>query len=83
MEASGKTISALDEKPVLNAVESFYYDAFSFLGIGRASGMGVGAIPLNDFISFHSIFGAPHSLHVFTKILRSVDYEYLQEQRES
>ena len=81
MEARGKEVSALDDKPVLNAVENFYLDAFGFLSIGRATGMGVGAISLSDYISFYDIYSSPHCLRDFTKIMRSVDYEYLQEQR--
>ena len=81
MERQGKEISALDDKPILNALESFYYDAFSFLSIGRPVGMGAGAISLADFISFYDVFDAPHCLRDFTKIMRTVDYEYLKEQR--
>ena len=81
MEARGKEVSALDDKPVLNAVESFYMEAFGFLSIGRAAGMGVGAISLSDYISFYNIYSSPHCLRDFTKIMRSIDYEYLKEQR--
>ncbi len=81
MEAQGKEVSALDEKPVLNAMELFYCNAFNFLSIGRHSSMGAGAIPLADCISFYDIYMGPHSLRDFTKIMRSVDVEYLREQR--
>ena len=68
-------------KPVLDDVEEYYYSTFHFLSLGRSTGMGLGAISLGDIISFHSIFGAPHSLPIFAKILRSVDSEFLKEQR--
>ena len=74
-------MDALDRKPRLSAVEGWYFNAFAFLSIGRPVGMGPSAIPLADFSVFHSTFGGPHDLPVFTRILRSIDSAYLAEQR--
>jgi hypothetical protein len=45
--------------------------------------MSAGGIPLADIISFYDIFGAPHDLRDFTSIMRSIDVEYLKEQRKA
>jgi hypothetical protein len=45
--------------------------------------MSVGGIPLVDIISFYDIYGSPHDLRDFTSIMRSIDVEYLKEQRKA
>ena len=43
-------MAALESKPALNEIEGFYYNAFSYLGLGRSNGMGLGAVPLSDIV---------------------------------
>jgi hypothetical protein len=62
-------------------VENYYLSAFQYLSVGRPSGMGVGAIPLADIVSFFDVFGGAHDLRSFATILRSIDAEYLAEAR--
>jgi hypothetical protein len=62
-------------------VDEFYLNAFVYLGLGRDSSVGVGAIRLADIALFYDLFGAPHGRRDFAKILRSIDSLYIAEQR--
>ncbi len=77
MEEQGKTVSALDEQPILNDVEKYYLEAFTFLSPMRNSGMGLAAISINNISEYYSIFDAPHTLRFFARVMREIDGRFI------
>ena len=63
--------------PELSAVENFYFQAFVFLSPMRDAGMGIGCIPIVYYRDYYDIFGSPHNLPVFTRIMREIDGQYV------
>jgi len=40
--------------------------------------MGLSAIPIQDYMGYYDIFGGPHSLDSFARIMRAIDGAYLE-----
>lgn len=70
----------MDDKPELSAIEGFYFNAFNFMFPMRGSGMGITAIHISAYSEYYSIYGAPHSLGIFSQIIRNIDGLYMQDE---
>ena len=57
LQASGFSVKALDERPILKSGYVWLYDAFNFLSPSRTLGaMGEYYIPLTEYSAYFSIF---------------------------
>lgn len=81
-----KTPTAISEKPELDVIDIPYLKAFHTLTGSRQSGMGVGAIQLDQIEAYIRLLGVPNffdshheNVEAFVKIITRVDNHYLSE----
>ena len=70
------------EEPELESWEVEYVECFYMLNSSRASGMGVGAIPLSEILGYCSFFGVEEPRD-FIKVIHAADNAYLNEYNKS
>lgn len=79
LREAGVNIKALNEQPVVQIEDLFYWQAFIMLSACRPTGFSVGAIPFGDLLAYCDTFGI-HSLaekEDFIKIIQGLDYVFL------
>ena len=78
MESAGRTVAAFDERPTLSAIDQYYLLAFNFLSSSRSSGMGLSGILLSECLAYHEVFGSPHQIDSFCRIIRLIDNKFIE-----
>ena len=72
--------NTVTDEPELESWEVEYVEYFYLLSSSRASGMGVGAIPLSEILMCCDFFGITPA-EDFIRIMQTADSAYLEEHR--
>jgi len=65
--------------PDLGLVESYYLEAFQFISPSRAFSHGLSGIRIGDCVVYVDVFGCPHTVDVFCRIIRAIDNAYISD----
>lgn len=74
---TGTIPAALALLPVIDEDLGYICEAFNTLSPSRASGMGLGAIPLSEVVAYLQVFPVFHSREFFVKAIREMDFAWL------